>query len=220
MTKFTINKIKSYEVITNKIPKEYEKKSIINCLWKIYEDFLKKNAYKYKLVFTADFRDVYFQKDVFNKSYLGVAIEDGFLSERRNKNWLIRAYGEDLYKTIMNERIICLGTIWGTVDKFTEFSRIMSEKLDSKWSITNNVIEQGVTNFLIYHDKMFKDCLIKSDNKNGYVMTIGLTNNTNIILDHENNILNGKGKIAAVIHQYDRKPYIVRKVKNKYCKKI
>ena len=63
---------------------------------------------------------------------------------------------------------------------------------------------------------MFKDCLIKSDNKNGYVMTIGLTNNTNIILDHENNILNGKGKIAAVIHQYDRKPYIIRKIKNKY----
>ena len=67
---------------------------------------------------------------------------------------------------------------------------------------------------------MFNDCLIKSDNKNGFVMTIALTNISNIILDHENNILNGKGKIAAVIHQYDRKPDLVRKVKNKYCKKI
>lgn len=224
LTQFTINKIKSYGVIINKIPKEYGKKKIINCRWKIYEDFLKNNGYKYKLVFTTDFRDVYFQKDVFkyydfNKSYLGVAIEDNFLTEKINKNWLIRAYGEDLYKTIMHERIICVGTIWGTVDKFTEFSRIMWEKLDSKWSITNNVVEQAVANLLIYHDKMFNDCLIKSDNKNGFVMTIGFTNITNIILDHENNILNGKGKIAAVIHQYDRKPYIVRKVTNKYCKK-
>ena len=65
ITQFTINKIKSYGVIINEIPKEYEKKSIINCRWKIYEDFLKNNGYKYKLVFTADFRDVYFQKDVF-----------------------------------------------------------------------------------------------------------------------------------------------------------
>ena len=72
----------------------------------------------------------------------------------------------------MHERIICVGTIWGTADKFTEFSRIMWEKLDSKWSITNNVIEQAVTNFLIYHDKMFNDCLIKSDNKNGYVIQV------------------------------------------------
>lgn len=88
----------------------------------------------------------------------------------------------------------------------------MWEKLDSKWSITNNVIEQAVTNFLIYHDKMFNDCLIKSDNKNGFVMTLALTNKKNIRFDNEDNILNGKGKIAAVIHQYDRKLYIVRKV--------
>ncbi len=125
-----------------------------------------------------------------------------------------------MYKTIRNERIICLGTIWGTVDKFTKFARNLREKLDSKWSVTNKVTDQAVGNFLIYHDKMFNDCLIKSDNKNGFVMTIGLTNIKNIRIDYKNNILNGKGKIAAIIHQYDRKPLIVRKVKIKYCKKI
>ena len=224
MKKFTINKIKSYGVIMYKIPKKFEKKKIINCRWKLYEDFLKDNGYKYKFVFTADFRDVFFQKDVFkyydlNKSYLGVAIEDGFLSQNKNKQWIIRAYGEDLYKTIRNERIICVGTIWGTIDKFTEFSRIMWEKLDSKWSKTKHVIEQAVGNFIIYHDKMFNDCLIKSDNQNGFVMTLRLTDDNNIKFDQENNILNGKGKIAAVVHQYERKPYIVRKVKLKFSKK-
>ena len=69
----------------------------------------------------------------------------------------------------------------------------MWEKLDSKWSIINNVIEQAVTNFLIYHDKMFNDCLIKSDNKNGFVMTLALTHKKNIRFDYEDNILNGKG---------------------------
>ena len=137
MNEFTINKIKSYGAITYKIQKKKKKKRILYCRWKIYEEFLKDKGDKYNLVFTADFRDVFFQKDVFqyydfNKSYLGIAIEDGFLSERVNKMWLISAYGENLYKTLRHKRIICIGTVWGTVDKFTELSRIMGEKLDSK----------------------------------------------------------------------------------------
>lgn len=47
-------------------------------------------------------------------------------------------------------------------------------------------------------------------------MTIGLTNNSNIKLDYEDNVLNGKGEIAAVVHQYDRKPFIESKIKNKF----
>ena len=223
MTNFTIKKIKSYGVIVYKIPFKYKKKKLINCRWKIYEDFLNYNADKYKLVFTADLRDVFFQQDIFkfyeNKNkFLGVSIEDDVLSEPLNKKWLINAYGEELYKTIEHERIICVGAIWGTVDKFTEFSRVMGERLNSEWSKLNNVIEQAVANYIIYHDKMFNDCLIKSENYNGPVMTIGLTKNENIKFDSENNILNGKGKIAAVIHQYDRKPDIVRKVINKFCR--
>jgi hypothetical protein len=223
MNEFTINKIKSYGVITYKIQKKYKKKRIIYCRWKIYEEFLKDKGDKYNLVFTADFRDVFFQKDVFqyydfNKSYLGIAIEDGFLSERISKMWLISAYGENLYKTLRHKRIICIGTVWGTVDKFTELSRIMWKKLNSKWALRNKIVfEQALFTYLIYYAKLFHDCLIKSDNKNGFVMTIGLTNKTDIRLDNEKNVLNGEGKIAAVIHQYDRKDFIVRIVKNKFC---
>lgn len=136
-----------------------------------------------------------------------------------NKNWIINAYGEDLYKTIENERIICIGTIWGTVDKFSELCKIMWEKLNSKWSIKNKVIEQAVTNFLIYHDKMFNEFLIKSFNNNGSIMTIGLTNDSNIKLDDKNNVLNGNGEIAAVVHQYDRKQFIVTKINKKFFNK-
>lgn len=92
----------------------------------------------------------------------------------------------------------------------------MWEKLDSEWSLRFNVIEQAVANYLIYYDKMFNDCLIKSENKNGPIMTIGLTNAENIYFDVDGNIVNGNGKVAAVIHQYDRKPKIKKKVLNKY----
>ena len=128
---------------------------------------------------------------------------------------MINAYGYKLYKTIENQRIICIGTIWGSPDKFLDFSRIMWQKLNSKWSLRYKVIEQAVTNYLIYHDKMFNESLIKSDNFDGFIMTLARTKITNIKLDSQNNILNGKGEIAAVIHQYDRKHKIALEIKKK-----
>ena len=221
----TIKKIKSYGVIAYEIPIKFRNVSIINCRWKMYEDFLNDNKDRYKLVFAVDLRDSFFQRDVFKdyenikKPFLGIAIEDGILSERINKKWIINAYGKDLYKTIEHERIICVGTIWGTVDKFSEFSKIMCEKLNSKWSIKNKVIEQAVTNFLIYHDKMFNEFLIKSFNNNGSIMTIALTNDSNIKLDDKNNVLNENGEIVAVVHQYDSKQFIINKIKKKFFNK-
>lgn len=213
--------MKSYGAIVYPVPKKFKKKKIINYRWKIYEDFLNNNKGKYNIVFTADLRDVFFQKDVFKfynlkKPFLGIALEDGDLSEKFNRRWMIEAFGHNLHKTIKHERIFCVGTVWGTTKKFSEFSNIMWMKLNSEWSLAHNVIEQAVGNYIIYYEKIFDDCLIKSNNKDGYVMTIGLTKRQNIFLDSQNNILNGKGEIAAVIHQYDRKPDIVAKIKYKY----
>ena len=131
---FTINKIKSLDIIIHEIPDKYANFSIINLRWKIYADFLKDNIDKYNLVFTADLRDSFFQLDVFkfyNSSwaFLEISIEDGTLSEDINKKWIINAYGSDVDKTIKDERIIWVGTIWGTPDKFLEFSNLMWEKL-------------------------------------------------------------------------------------------
>ena len=224
MSESTIEKIKSCGVTVLQIPDNIKNERIINSRWKIYEDFIKANPEKYNLVFTADVRDVFFQRDVFKlyenyRSFLGIAIEDGDISDdpKYNKKWIIDAYGEDIYNMIAHERIFCVGTVWGTADKFCEFASIMWDKLGSDWARRKNVIEQGVSNYLIYHDKMFADSLIKSDNQSGYVMTIGLTKRENIKLDSNNNILNGKGEIAAVVHQYDRKIDIVWKVINKFC---
>ena len=224
ISKSTITKIKSFGVIVYDIPEKYRYKQVINFRWKIYEDFLTSNINKYNLVLSTDLRDVFFQKDFFkyydyNRSFLGVALEDGYLSEPLNKKWLIDAYGEDLYNKIKNQRIICVGTVWGTVDKLIEFSKVMWEISDSQWSLRLNVIEQAVANFIIYHDKMFDDCLIKSENKDGLLMTIGLTKEENIYFNLEDNLVNGNGKIAAVIHQYDRKSQILKKLMNKYFPK-
>ncbi len=94
ITKHTIKKIKSYGVIVYKIPIKFRKVSIINCRWKLYKDFLSENKDRYKLVFAVDLRDSFFQRDVFKdyenikKPFLGIAIEDGILSEPIIKNGL------------------------------------------------------------------------------------------------------------------------------------
>lgn len=123
MSQRAIKRIESCGVTVYSMPDKYLDIPIINSRWKIYEDYLNVNPDKYNLVFTTDIRDSFFQLDVFKfynstKPFLGVVIEDDILTERINKIWLINAYGEDLYKTISNERIMCSGTIWGTPDKF------------------------------------------------------------------------------------------------------
>ena len=221
MPQTAIDKMISYGIIVYSIPEKYMKERIINTRWKIAMDYLDSNPNKYKYVFTGDTRDIFFQDDPFKhynlqESYLGIAIEDGDLDEITNKGWIINAYGEEKHNAIKHERIFCVGTVWGTVDKFYEFSKLMWVNLDSDWSKQRQVIEQSVGNYIIYYDKKFSDCLIKSDNDNGYIMTIGLTRPEKMIFDLNNIVYNREFKKAAVVHQYDRHNYLVNKAIAKY----
>ena len=214
------NYLQGIGVLIYEIPEKYSKISVINVRWKMYIDFLNENINKYKLVFSTDIRDTFFQADVFkyyenHGPFLGVAVEDGTLKQEFNKKWIINYVGEEKYSIIKKERIICVGSIWGTYDKFLEFSNVFWERLKS----SPGSIEQGIANYMLYYEKIFNDCLLKSDNY-GPVMTIGLTNPSNLILDNDDNILNYDGEIAAVIHQYDRKEDLVIKVYKKYCPEL
>jgi hypothetical protein len=87
----------------------------------------------------------------------------------------------------------------------------LSSVANKEWGI-----EQAVGNFIIYHDKIFDDCLIKSNNTDGYIMTVGLTDSKNILLNLNYDIFNGKGELAAVVHQYDRLDDLKKIVESKY----
>jgi len=211
-----INYLKSIGVIIYNINNDYKNIPITKFRWKIYFDFLNKKKSEYELIFIADIRDTFFQRDIFKcyenrKSFIGISIEDGTLNQGINKKWVKDFAGEEKQNTIKNERIICFGSIWGTLDKILEFSNIFWEKLKSN----TNSTDQGIGNYLFYYEKIFEDCVVKSDNY-GPVMTIGRTQRENIILDLNNNVLNFGGEIAAVIHQYDRKRDIAIKIKKKF----
>ena len=220
ISKDVIKYLQNIGVFVFEIPDKFKNISVINLRWKLYIDFLKENKKKYKLVLHSDIRDTIFQKDIFryyedHKPFLGIAIEDGFLNKGLNKKWLVEYVGFDKYKIIQNKRIICVGTIWGTSDIFLNFSIYFWERLQAN----PNSIEQGIANYMIYYEKLFGKYILKSDNY-GPVMTLSLAKSEKIFFDNQNNILNYKGEKAAVIHQYDRKPFIVKKVINKYCPEL
>ena len=219
----TINRLKSYGVIIIPFPEELKKVHIFSSRWACMSHFLRKNLDKYHLVFTSDVRDAFFQKDVFkyyehiDKSFLGLAYENGFLSQESvNKKWIIDAFGEAYYKTFTTERVICMGTLWGTPDKVLQFSDKIFEILKTK----PKVIDQAIGNYIIYHLKMFENCSVISENADGPIMTIAITNRAFINLDKNQNIINGKGEIAAYIHQYDRFKDLTQIVNKKYYTKI
>ena len=113
----------------------------------MYIDFINENINKYKLVFSTDIRDIFFQIDVFkyyenHEPFLGVTVEDGTLKQEFNKNWIINYVGEEIYSIIKKERIICVCSIWGTYDKSLEFSNIFWERLKP----SPDSIEEGIAN--------------------------------------------------------------------------
>lgn len=211
-----INYLKDIGVILVPISKKYINIDITKLRWKLYFDYLEERKNTYNQVFTTDIRDVVFQKDIFKyydkyKSFLGLAIEDNFLNQTTNKLWIVNYVGEEIYREIQNERVICFGTIWGSIDKILELSSIIWEKV----RFNKNSTDQGIGNYLFYYEKFLNDYLIKSDNF-GPVMTIGATKKSDIHLDSNDNILTFKGEIASVIHQYYGKKNITKKICKKY----
>ena len=216
----TLNKIRSLGVITFEIPKQYNGMKINNCRYKIYEDYLSDKLDKYNMVLHADIRDTYFQKDVFKffknkKKFIGIALEDGYITDKFASSWMTNQYGKEIYEKLKNKTIICSGTIWGTVDKFLELAKYIWKEIEKKSPYNYSIHDQTCEAYLIYHKNMFNDCIITSDIYSGPVITVGLSNK-NFSYDSEDNLLNFKGDIAAVIHQYDRKPKMVEIVKKKF----
>lgn len=219
LSKSVINYLRSFGIVIYEI-EENPNIKIFSLRWKIYSKFLKNNKSKYNLVLSVDIRDTIIQNDLFSlykkfDSFLAFSFEDATVDKLINNNWIIDKYGIEIFKKIRNEKTVNAGTVWGTVDKFIEFADILWERL----SIFPEAIDQTVINYLIYHERILHNFLRFSD-LNGPVMTIGLTKKGNIKIDSENNIINYKGNIASIVHQYDRHRNIKILIKNKYCPEL
>ena len=220
----TTIEIKSYGVIIHEIPEKFKNMIINNYRYKLYSDFLSDKLNQYNMILCTDIRDVIFQNDIFKyferyNNFLCIALEDGLLSSGYNKKWLIEIFGNSLFNILKDKQIICSGTILGSSKIIYNLCNIIWREINSKNvpSPFNSIMDQSILNYIIYHLKLFDDNIIKSNNKEGPLMTIGITiYRKNICLDSEYNILNDKGQIAAVVHQYDRSLNLTKILRNKF----
>lgn len=87
---------------------------------------------------------------------MSLALEDGYLYHHLNKLWITTAFGSNVYNAIKHERIICGGTILGSLDKFIEFSSIIWKIMNQSNISREKWIDQAVINYLIYYKKLPK----------------------------------------------------------------
>jgi len=214
----TLDKIKLCGAIIKDIPeKNLGFQELIKYRWKLFSDFLKENQDKYNLVLATDVKDVIFQRDIFpyynsTKSFISFNLEDTTLRNPLSKNWVKNfCKTNEEYLKIADKPVINEGTIISTVDKFIEFADILWQTISN----LSGINDRGAIDCLVRYEELFGDSIIMSDNT-GPIMAICITGTNKVLLDSNNNVLNNKGKIAAIVHQYDRKPDIVRKINKKY----
>ncbi|MBP3041453.1 hypothetical protein J9303_18575, partial [Bacillaceae bacterium Marseille-Q3522] len=161
--------------------------------------------------------DVYFQSDPFTANWksdsITVAKESCEISkEIYNTRWILSKFGYHTYCFLQNKTILCAGTTFGPSNLIVRYLKEMNATLFyngySPWS------DQAVHNYLVYSD------IVKpvsyADNETGPIMTLALEDDKNILINTDNQILLRNGKIAPIIHQYDRKNDLVKLISSQF----
>lgn len=187
------------------IPAAYKEILIIHSRWKMCADFLESYGATFEQVFTTDTRDVIFQGDVFApfksySHYLGYTTDADIIGSDKiyNYTWLESCFGKAEADKLADKKIICCGTVIGTINEMKIFCRIMWDALKGKFIWGH---EQATMNYLVYNNLLPIENLLEIDVEHGEIFTMAITNNFSV---RDNLILRPDGKISAVVHQYNR----------------
>jgi len=221
VTPEVISNLKSYGVNVYKIKEKIiGSYNIYKIRWKLYRDYLNNNKSKYNIVLSVDIRDTIFQGEFFSlyenySSFIGFSYESATLNKLIKKDDLINAIGVENFKSIENKRTLNAGTIWATSNIFFEFANILYNKL-----LEIRILDQCLVNYLIYKENILNTVKHIYSDENGPVLTLGLTSKKKVKIDNANNILNNKGEIALIVHQYDRHPLLKKIMRKRFCPEL
>lgn len=213
---FTRAQLISHGVTLVDIPAEYKEILAVNSRFKMYADFLEIHGDDFAQVFLSDTRDVIFQDDVFAKfsgltNWLGCVTEADFIGRSKvNYDWLAECFGEEEAQRLADQKIICAGTIIGTVNEMKIFCRTMWEAVKSN---PDKNFDQATMNYLARHGLLPIENLFEIAAGDGEIFTMELAENFSV---RGNKILRGDGGIPAVVHQYDRKENLIWLVEKNY----
>ena len=216
---FTRDRLIRHGVKLENFPDELKSGIPNNTRWKIFADFLDAHG-DFEKIFITDTRDVIFQADVFAKfngltNWLGYATESDDIGGTKtgsttNFNWLVDCFDEAAAQRLADKKIICSGTVIGSIDAMKIFCRELWKILEHK---PEDIFDQAVMNYLVWNKLLPIENLIESDVHGGEVFTCALIGGNKIFGDK---ILRGDGEIPAVVHQYDRHEDLVRLVDEIY----
>jgi len=214
---FTRARLQSAGVLLGIFPEELKRGVPNNTRWKIFVDFLEMYGDAYKQIFITDTRDVIFQSDVFEpfktlQNYLGLATEadviGGDKAGNKNYSWLVDCFGKDEADKLLNQKVICDGTVIGTTNKIKVFADKMWQAVSAAESRMNlRIHDQAVANYLVYNNLLPIENLIEIDVEHGEIFTMALIKRFPI---RGNLILRLDCGVPAVVHQYDRHKELIK----------
>lgn len=200
------------ETIITKI----DKKEIQFKRYSIFLEYLKNREFENILL--CDSRDIYFQSNPFDFKYGGLI--NFFLEDKEikdcpyNSNWMLKTYGEDSYKRIANNIILCSGTVIGIKEKILEYLNLITKYVSNykykkkfKYLITfrpdpeGRGCDQAHANYLVHNSKINEFELYS--NSRGPVATAFYLKK--ILFDENSCLINEDGKPYKIVHQYDKR---------------
>ncbi|WP_419785232.1 hypothetical protein [Pseudodesulfovibrio sp.] len=185
-----------------------------------YRDFLLATLPQAERILLTDVRDVIFQADPFSPHWaegLTCAEEDRRMtigSCPHNSHWIRQHLGEDALSAVANRPILCSGTTVGSSDAILAYLNVLTEKMTSFSGGQRMAgFDQGVHNVLAHTGALGPVHL--SDNT-GPILTLGYFPGEPDT-DAQGRVLNEAGAPALIVHQYDRKPSLFKRIRSRYA---
>jgi hypothetical protein len=170
---------------------------------------------RYTHVLLSDVRDVIFQDDPFSGVghglYLGM--ENPALTiatEPFDRDWMLDAYGEAMLQRLGDRQISCSGVTLGDAVSIKHYvNQILREALLLPFrKMKTRIYDQAFHNKLLHCGELPTARLCQP--MRSLIATVGCLDAAQLILTSDGLLLNEDGRVAPIVHQYDRHPPLRR----------
>lgn len=195
---------------------------IFNLRYVFAHELLASRPGRYARVLLSDCRDVIFQSDPFAwEQERGV---HSFLEgEGRtiatcpgNRQMITEGFGEKILETLGSREPACAGVTIGDADAVRDYCRLQTELACGVEQMRMvSAVDQGIHNY-IFHRGLLPDLHLHK-NGEGMTLTMGSMKPEEIRRDEAGQVLLADGRVAPILHQYDRHSELAAQLRRKFA---
>jgi hypothetical protein len=192
---------------------EFHLEGLQSLRYEHYLRYLMEDAPEADVVMITDLRDVVFQRDPFADPVTGLEVyledsseqigHDGF-----NTTWLRNLYGSEFVEARRGQPLSCSGVVIGTRTAMMTYLNEMATGIVWRRRPMGSH-DQAVHNGLLHTGRLRSAKVVP--NEHGRVLTLG--GMTALPMSDGGDLLNADGTIPAVIHQWDRHPELITRLR-------